>query len=574
MPIKVPPIQELSRDERPWRIDWLGSSQRNENVPTDPSIEVVISPLKGGEINSSTKGVVTSADQQRVHIGVGQLPFLRIGSVWCQGRVQRRAIGEVFWLPDVQIEPNTVSLITTGHEIAPGRYAIPPYLYKVGAALGAKCLAIHYNNDPYGIILPVAEAIRFYYAGSTDLSQIAFYGSYEHARESIINTELSGHLDDRRLCVLRLRRWLADDDAWTIGRVLSSDIAYAGVKRIHDSLLISTSNHVLAYPECHLPFHGTTTWRARGLKISLGANKHRFLVFELLRCSAPFPFDDLEVTRDNDGRQSENPDEDVPESEKKPAWGGNKRPPSNDGGEEKPLQSEREPDGRVLAVEIPLTGERFDALDGKCVIRHPKEECRYKGVKFEQLIPMATTALGTGEGKHSPTDVEKAKIVMKSPRSKGLAASLETLIEVIRILNVSPGVQASIFCPDVKWRLPLIQPSNRAQWAYLDSSTKARRGVLAAEVRYKKCFNYVVEFEQRLSSDRKTAGLIANQDGSAMSRQIFTLVLLALSRNKGVWDEVSLRKIGVVCVRLKHTWKDAQSCAQAVVERLHGHTSQ
>lgn len=566
MPIKVPPIREFSRDERRWRIDWLGAVQRNENVPTEPTIEVILSPVKDGVRNPAKEEGVIGADRRKVGIGIGQLPFLRIGSVWHRGRVQMEGSGETFRLTDVLIEPETLSEIVTGQEISTDRYAIPPYLYKVGAAgLRAKCLAIRYNDDPCGIILPAAEAIRFYYAGSTDLSHIAFSGAYEHARESIINTELSGYPEDG-LCVLRLRRWLADDDGWTIGRVLSSDVAYEGAKRIHDSVLVATANGVPAYPACDLPFRGKTTWRARGLKIPSGQGKYRYLIFELLRCSAPFPFVDLEVTRDNDGRQADD-NTDIPDAEKKPAWSSPGKPPSSANDSTKPLQSDHEPDARLPGVEIPLTRECFDALDGKEVIRHPKEECRYKGSKLGALIAGETDSLGTGQGTYAHTGAAKAKTTIQRMRSKGIPASLTIFVDVAHVLDAMPDIRAKVFRPEVEWLLPLLQPSNHSQWAYLDSCTKVRRGVIAIEICYQGRSAYLIEFEQRISEHR-TAALLLWQGGLELNDMAFSKILLDLSRSKGVWNDLSLLKFGVQCTKLKHTWITVEACASSVKERL------
>src|SRR5690606_2375671 len=121
-----------------------------------------------------------------------------------------------------------------------------------------------------------------------------------------------------------LRQWLADDDGWVIGRILGDGHAHKGVTRIYDSLLKSTANRAAVFPECGLPFRGATDWSTRGIELPVDGGGKRWLIHELLRCSAPFPFDELEVVRDNDGTRAD-PDTDVPEDEKRPAWSAPRR---------------------------------------------------------------------------------------------------------------------------------------------------------------------------------------------------------------------------------------------------------
>ena len=67
-------------------------------------------------------------------------------------------------------------------------------------------------------------------------------------------------------------------------------------------------------PETNFPFQGKTDWAARCLSFTSGG-KVRTLILELLRCTAPFPFSNLVVIRDNDGRRA-SPETDLPESNK------------------------------------------------------------------------------------------------------------------------------------------------------------------------------------------------------------------------------------------------------------------
>ncbi|MFZ1891193.1 MAG: hypothetical protein WAU37_03270, partial [Formosimonas sp.] len=165
-------IAEFPKDERVWRVDWLAAAQHNDNVHSENTIEVYLRPVDMPQ----TKADFGVTIQERVCrlIGVGQLPVLVLGSLWHNGRLMsEHAIKEYRELRNVQINSNTVKLITAGHKHNE-QYVINKFSFDVGGfknGLSANCLAVEYNGDPYGIIIPVAEVLRFYYAPSSDLSK-------------------------------------------------------------------------------------------------------------------------------------------------------------------------------------------------------------------------------------------------------------------------------------------------------------------------------------------------------------------------------------------------------------------
>lgn len=553
MPIKVPPISEFAIDGNPWRIDWLGAIERNDNI-SEPTIRVILGSEDGG--------------QRKIrNIGVGQLPFLRVGSVWKEGNLVRRIEGERLVLSNVVISAATVSTIRSDHQITKGRYVIPPFAHKVGiSGMGTQCLAIAYGDDPHGIILPMPEAIRFYYAGSTDLAHAAFNGMYRHDQSKLINPKLSGFIDEGRRCVLRLRRWLADDDGWTIGRVFHEPLAKAGAQRIHDSLMRTSTNREPKFPECLLPFEGTVRWIARGLRIkNLEGEPPRFIIFELLKCSSPFPFDELKVTRDNDGTQA-NPETDIPAAEKKPAWPA-PRKATNLGNT--PFQSHSPPLGYTQPIEIPLAGERFDTLDQKEIIRNPKEFSNYSSAGIKPLGNFDATSLSTSPGADAETDVAPAKAVIKRERQKGLQASLSILPEVATWLNAIENVSAVLrFSNGDPYLIPLTEPAIHWQWSYLDSRTKTPRAAMAINISCKGKYYCFVEFEQRPKSDNKAAGLITSIDGISINDDKFNNMLNVIANTKGVWDMKIFLVENLMCWPVRHTWPDPKKCAKVIVAKI------
>jgi hypothetical protein len=116
------------------------------------------------------------------------------------------------------------------------------------------------DGDPFGVLIPTAEIIRFYYATSTRLAQALFWGEY---RETF-NATRSGMVEDGVIRV-HLRRWLEDQDAWTLARYLCSPVMEREATRLYQSLRLYQINVASSISEpdqalpCGFPFEGPTT---------------------------------------------------------------------------------------------------------------------------------------------------------------------------------------------------------------------------------------------------------------------------------------------------------------------------
>ena len=69
----IPRIEEFPGDDRYWRVDWFGAIERNPNVPSEPYVQLVISPLiQNEDIHSTAKHLastyVTEYEKAKSHI--------------------------------------------------------------------------------------------------------------------------------------------------------------------------------------------------------------------------------------------------------------------------------------------------------------------------------------------------------------------------------------------------------------------------------------------------------------------------------------------------------------------------
>jgi hypothetical protein len=180
-------------------------------------------------------------------------------------------------------------------------------------------VALEQDGDPYGVMIPTAEIIRFYYAPSTRLAQALFWGEYDET----FNAERSG-IAEEGLVRVHLRRWLEDQDAWTLARYISSPVMQREATRLYQSLQLYqlNSTNLVAEPDqalpCGFPFEGPTTVQCIAIRLpgAVPGSPPRWLILQLERSSASFPFERVIVDRDNDGAPGENAED----ANLMPAW--------------------------------------------------------------------------------------------------------------------------------------------------------------------------------------------------------------------------------------------------------------
>ncbi|UQQ16503.1 hypothetical protein [Xanthomonas arboricola] len=569
MPTRIPPIREFPKDDRIWRIDWLG---RVERTSAEARIDVHLSPGRTKNLYPRGQSEFDADAAIKVRVGIGLLPFLSICSLWTNGRKLRQSLGGQRRLWNLEI-PETIPTTTAGlkvQEQPEPRWLIPKFRHRLDKSCWfSPVFAIEHEGDPYGILLPVIEAIRFYYAVSSDMAHIAFNGGLQLDLGRIIHTESSidiGLHDSTRM-VLHLRQWLADDDGWIIGRALADSRASNGIALIYDSLLRNTANYRTAFAECGLPFVGRATWTTRGIELPKeDGSGNRWLIYELMGCTAPFPFEDLEIVRDNDGRAAD-PETDIPDDDKRPAWSPGVKAVKVDPGAE--VQSGDPPRAELQSVDLPSAGERFAALRGKQIIKTPKDQCQYK--KTEVIGTEAVDTLGTGDPGGdgvkggAPARVEWQREVK---RREALPASFESLLAVVDALNSFEGTTAHVRTLSRSTEfLRLTRPSGHRQWGYLNSARRILRRVMIIDIACNGRLGCLVEYERR-DSERSRLALFVARETDGLSEAVLIRLLDALVIAEGVWANLKSCPVTVELKLFNHSRPSAKIFAADLREAM------
>jgi hypothetical protein len=165
-------VDDFPQDDLLWRVEWIGGVVYNTSVPSDPQIDVCLAQLPAGETNPLSERARSSQTKSTAKIGVGLLPYISIASVW----QQRGPVITDFAASRHRLCIDTSSCRTV--ELADLANAISRTSYLFGASWPSVrrtlLVAMEQDGDPYAVMIPTPEIIRFYYAPSTRLAQALF----------------------------------------------------------------------------------------------------------------------------------------------------------------------------------------------------------------------------------------------------------------------------------------------------------------------------------------------------------------------------------------------------------------
>lgn len=566
--IKIPKIQEFPQDGQYWRVDWIGAFVPNANITTEPFIQILLSPIKRvAETLPQNLASVRAVDSSRavtIEIGVGQLPCVAIGSIWKNGFHQGVFAGTDKIFSDLNISETSVRFIRANHKVN-DQFLIPQSQYRLGTGLNSWLVAVEYQGNPYGVLIPAIELIRFYYAISTNLAQAVFSGVFRYGLDSIVHTDRTGYVEAEDRILLGLRQQVTDEEGWVIARILHSPIANNSCLSIYDDFLLQAANELsFINVKAGFPFQGLTTLQARVKPIPFeqaGVTKWLYLVLSLESCSAPMPYSELTVIRDNDGGKA-NSAADIPENEKKPYTRGAAKGNGTNG---KGIQNQNDTNAALSSISLAVASGRFTALTGRKPDKPTKEQTEYRNVG-NPIKDVKINALGTGTGGYGYDERQVQRVNAVSSRTRRQAAppSFELFEEAIEYLNQQEGISASIRqANELLEYMPLTKPSEKWQWAYLDSANRQRRSVIIADIVIGERYFNLIEFEQRLNESCTVCLLFSGE----MKVSDYTLhdILHQCSSQKGVWKNISSE---FDIIALKHTWTDSASLGKTVQQRV------
>ncbi len=564
-----------------WRLVWYGVIARNHQGQTEPTFQAIFYRIKdgwNGDYSTMSALDLRYAGHRafEASIGVGQLPGICIGTLWQDGQQISKSVHhkKTFKL---QINTSTVRLAHPEDEIN-GEKLIPSHDYRVsGYGLNSWCLHIAHNGDPAGIIIPAMEAIRFYYAHSTVLSNAIFNGDFINAPESLVVWDESGMRG--KCCVITRRRHVYDSDCWTIGRIFRDTQAKKGAKVILDSAIARHSNRRRVHPKTLFPFEGETTLTAKCVQV--GKKYKRWLLLTLETCSGPFPYEQLEI---HDPAAKADPITDLPEREKKPFIWPEKKTEKPDN-EEYIVQSGIEPTAKAIPVVFELQQQCFLAIKGKEPIKPKKEKNTHKASKEPRLVSFKTDRFSTGDGTYGPSKVGPLRI-KGGKENEHLPVTFEAFKKMVDILNTYDGVRAKLH--RFTWGEGLISVtpaklSRLLKWSFINHEEKRLRQLMIADIYFNNWSYCLIEVERKPQKGSTSKGeaylaeIIYRHDRLPIDSEDIVQLKDKLSHPNVLgrmchfkFEKLlpALRRLGI---GIKHTWKTPGDYAKRVFRVIEQH---
>lgn len=294
----LPSISVLPRDGKSWRIDWFGDlAFPNRSIRrTQPSLLVHLSRVLNNSFQNDPF-VLLSPDstspakfQRKVWISSGTLPFLRIGDIWRDGKLEASPDYQLETFTDLRIEDSTISLIKAGLNLDEQGFLLPltehPWHIQ---CTHSYCVMVDLPENRR-LIIPCIELIRFYFGSSSNLITSLFLPPLE--RKTLYRNPQYNKITGR--LVLELAERISGASAADLGRLHLDPVAWRAALHIGTSALKASLANRNVYPQAFFPFEGETTLIAAGKWLSFGDQpKSTFIVYNVRSCSHPFPFRSL-----------------------------------------------------------------------------------------------------------------------------------------------------------------------------------------------------------------------------------------------------------------------------------------
>lgn len=274
-----------------WRVVWHGDVMlfRSQVTWSQPTINVVLH-----QEGRTSSGPISAS------FAIAQLWALRLGSVWQDTElVQTEPWGEE---RELSFPVNDVGHCVAGVPLtseAGSDFLIPFGLFPHHRPhTRAQCLRV--LVDGVHVILPAIEVIRFYFGSSGRLIKSLF--SSRFAPDDLCISHRLSHGD----ATVELAPDVPRSSGVDIARIVFSEEALRAARSVGRSLVAASSDQrggrQSSYARVELPYSGTAALKVRGLSLTAGDGQPRFLVTEILACSARFPWTNLNVIASLQGK--------------------------------------------------------------------------------------------------------------------------------------------------------------------------------------------------------------------------------------------------------------------------------
>ena len=526
-----------------WHIAAFGATAPHVSSPGNPSSDIrLLVKLRNLE----------RPETKVVQMPVGELPLVYHDAVLVNGRISQDERFQPKLRHGAELLDYAPSNLKLFRRLATenGELIIPPS--KNGAppandAFNGYFLGIGQGDDPYSLIIPAVEVLRFFYATSDSFTRALFDGSILDPHGNLFYEE---KLDDHGTGSMMLRKKVRDADARYLSRFAFSPYAMKQAKNLHLLWAVRNATGKPAFVSVVPPINveAETEFLYRQIEIQGSTRK---LITRILSCKCPPPCLRLLTGRETDAKA------DRPPADGQSACGAferhNETPPDT--------LSDRAPTGESRnSIEDPTIDDRFPAFRDVDVIPHSRNKVEDRSGAKARLLPPTPIATGSvvpGKSTGGPVSstgisgVKRNKKDSKSPdKAPKKAADIDASPNELghtavlqRLAWMELYTQAAIcyrtVLPDVSTigTVPVnVYPAKingrQKRWLYADDNKTKCRFAIVAEIKYQERYRYLLELQQVGNQQYATIVFWSDTEGPIEDSDITKLLTSCATESK------------------------------------------
>jgi len=442
-------IQEFPHDNKFWRFDGFGPLVHGASSKSDAFVVAHLSELKPDYLQSmSTYSLSESKVGKTCQIKVGQIPFLKMGSVWLNGVRQLPRVAPDYGELTISHEQLKVQRLRDPVQVNGrsylvldwSRYTVSTQSYK-GLINSWVTVAPSPVDVLEFIVIPSSVIFQRCWATSSRAVHHLVYGQLNCL---VDHPQWIPGADKPTFYVEVAKNIRSSEEAPRLANLYADQVASEEFSQFRGRLRVDSVNQMARgqddgegrYMKLSLPFSNPVEMRVEGkflpLKPKFGERhekeKRGFLVTEIVSLTPRLVFDRLIAHRKNSGKQAPN----AGDPNLDPAWSG-PRPSDLDIGEDD--------DVTVHSGEDPLAALNSLSIDesggfntpGLEIVEDPKSTQQYKNASTGSGAPDFDGSFTTGETRGGQEGSAEANAVTEeAPR---VPVTLESFIETLDILR-------------------------------------------------------------------------------------------------------------------------------------------
>lgn len=561
-----------NNDNNYWRVDWFGylhyTNKYGERL-SEPLIDIYLSTFKEHPTSSSLnyKQSTDYSDSKIVLVPISYLLIIRLGDVWHKGQLyplnHHKNMIEKF--SNVKICNYTTETIVAGAKSSKGKYYIP-YTYHPyhNQATQSYCEAVKLPSGHIAIF-PHYVILQAYFSASQYVFQQLF--KFGLQLDSIFDPSES-YIDSDKNAFILLKNKTHDHAASQVARIAFDPKAKSVASNISLNLAAQKRNGQPRRLKAGFPFEDQTIdLNVYGKWCPLDSKRKVFIVFNILDCSAEYPFDDLRYFRDNPGDKAK--ENSAPQGAEHKTYS-RKATPKIDKQDQLNLSPQEQPSDQIEQLLLNnRRGTRFSDLNKKKIIKQRQKQHKTANNVSQtggnQNVSSGNTVDGISGGVGASVDFclapseYKGKYTFRKKvcRLKLFTELLNQIEQCKRVINIeciqlfselAGTTSAFSYFPTT-----YTSTGRKSTWQYINyikgysnsfEAMKHRRAIIAKISFANETCIYLIEAERRIAKAPNgwveldsTSLLLAISHAKDIPPSILSTLLSRCTEERGTWDQ-------------------------------------